>query len=230
MNNIETREQQNLIDAILYRKPGHLTHTQVGEILTLADEYGEREFEKALEFIRSFRSEKEGEDYKDELINKILTSGYNFSQYEQTMKEYAAQFTPESRTAAEGVQERAEMLSDLTNGMGKLKTAITKIKNMEQKTGAELIAQERHEQIHKHGWDANNDAYYGNGELLKAALFSLDSNRFPWPLGWSLHFEEKIKNKDRIGQLKVAGAFIAAEIDRQIQTLSRGTAAEESKS
>ena len=35
-----------------------------------------------------------------------------------------------------------------------------------------------------------------------------------WPEDWMQHYAEKIKNKHRIGQLMVAGAFIAAEIDR----------------
>ncbi|GAA4328400.1 hypothetical protein GCM10023184_18260 [Flaviaesturariibacter amylovorans] len=83
-----------------------------------------------------------------------------------------------------------------------------------QLTGAQHIAQERYEQIHKHGWDASNDADYGNGELLRAAAFCLDSQYFTWPNGWSEHFRDKILAKDRVQQLRVAGAFIAAEIDR----------------
>ncbi|GAB3994697.1 hypothetical protein GCM10028807_32890 [Spirosoma daeguense] len=83
-------------------------------------------------------------------------------------------------------------------------------------TGIELIAKERNEQINKHGFDEANDDYQ-NGELVEAALFAIAPNgefEKRWPDGWYEHFEEKIKNKDRIGQLKVAGAFLAAEIDR----------------
>ena len=87
------------------------------------------------------------------------------------------------------------------------------VQEIKQSTGAELIYVERLEQINKHGWD-ETDHNYVNGELLKAALFCIDYGKFEWPLGWDEHFKNKIFNKDRIGQLKVAGAFIAAEIDR----------------
>lgn len=78
--------------------------------------------------------------------------------------------------------------------------------------GIELIAEERHEQIYKHGWDLENDQYYKNGELLQAAMFCIGADK--WPENWDLHFRDKILSKDQIGKLKVAGAFIAAEIDR----------------
>ena len=85
--------------------------------------------------------------------------------------------------------------------------------------GAELIAQERQEQVDKHGWD-ETDKNYTHNELLSAALFSLDPAEFyaAWPRGWDKYYRDKILNKDRIGQLKVAGAFIAAEIDRILAT------------
>lgn len=85
---------------------------------------------------------------------------------------------------------------------------------MSNKTGAELIAEERLEQIEKHGWSIKDDSCYEDGELLEAAVFCISSGCEEWPEGWSTHFEDKILTKDRIGQLKVAGAFIAAEIDR----------------
>lgn len=82
------------------------------------------------------------------------------------------------------------------------------------KTGIELIAEERQEQIEKHGWDLRNDSDYKDEELLKAALFCIDQKRFEWPFGWIVNFRSKIIRKSRVDQLKVAGALIAAEIDR----------------
>ena len=82
------------------------------------------------------------------------------------------------------------------------------------KTGIELIAEERKEQIEKHGWDITHDADYGNEELLKAALFCIDQKRFEFPFGWHPYFRNKILNNNRIDQLKKAGSFIASEIDR----------------
>jgi hypothetical protein len=81
-------------------------------------------------------------------------------------------------------------------------------------TGIELIAKERDEQINKHGWDLSNDSDYENEELLQAAVYCISQEIEEWPTGWNTFFQDKILLKDRIGQLKVAGAFIAAEIDR----------------
>jgi hypothetical protein len=91
--------------------------------------------------------------------------------------------------------------------------------------GVRLIAQERREQIEKHGFDVINDPYddYQQGELLQAALFCLCPTTFIWPEAWEDGNEKKVLAKDRIGQLKVAGALIAAEIDRlQAQEVSNG--------
>lgn len=85
------------------------------------------------------------------------------------------------------------------------------------KTGIELIAQERKEQIEKHGWSAEHDSFNDNGELLQAARFCIGVDE--WPENWDLRFADKISDKDDIGKLKVAGAFIAAEIDR-LQSLN----------
>ena len=82
------------------------------------------------------------------------------------------------------------------------------------KTGIELIAIERQKQTEKHGWDVLHDSEYESGELIEAALFAIDTEKFYWPKNWMGVFAEKIRKKDRVGQLKVAGALIAAEIDR----------------
>lgn len=82
------------------------------------------------------------------------------------------------------------------------------------KSGIELIAQERKEQIEKHGFDIKNDATYGNEELLKGALFCIDQKRFEFPWNWIVWYRSRIIHKSRVDQLKVAGALIAAEIDR----------------
>lgn len=85
---------------------------------------------------------------------------------------------------------------------------------MKQKSGIELIAQERHEQIEKHGFDVTKDAFYSNNELIKAALFCISPDVFEWPYEWDEEFRSKILAKDIVGRMKVAGAFIAANIDR----------------
>lgn len=84
-----------------------------------------------------------------------------------------------------------------------------------KKTGIELIAEERKEQIEKHGFDVTKDSGYNDNELIKAALFAINPNQFEWPFYWMEEFREKIKNKPNdVERLKIAGALIAAEIDR----------------
>jgi hypothetical protein len=78
-------------------------------------------------------------------------------------------------------------------------------------TGAEEIAEERREHIVKHGWDETHDDY-SDGDLVKAALFTLGKANWPW--GWEEYYRDKITSKNPIGKLRVAGSFIAAEIDR----------------
>lgn len=80
--------------------------------------------------------------------------------------------------------------------------------------GALVIMEERYDQIYKHGWDLNNDKYYANEELLQAAMFCLQPLLFGWPEKWDQTFKCKVDSKPRIERLTVAGALIAAEIDR----------------
>lgn len=83
------------------------------------------------------------------------------------------------------------------------------------KTGIELITQERKEQIEKHGFDVANEEFYSDNELIKAALFAINPYMSEWPNGWDEKFRLTIINKpNQIERLKIAGAFIAAEIDR----------------
>lgn len=95
------------------------------------------------------------------------------------------------------------------------------------KTGAELIALERAEQMQKHGFTPDKDQVYTDKQLLSAALSALfqdrslfiDTGTVPhpsdyWPTDFDGEFLQKISDKDRIPQLIVAGALIAAEIDR----------------
>lgn len=82
------------------------------------------------------------------------------------------------------------------------------------KAGIELIYQERQEQIEKHGFSVKDDLSYSENELIKAALFCINPKQFEWPFNWNEKFRDKIINKTEIERLSVAGAFIAAQIDR----------------
>jgi len=82
------------------------------------------------------------------------------------------------------------------------------------KSGVELIAEERQEQLEKHGLKPEHDDEYTKGELIAVALCIISNNYCKWPEGWSLYYMEKFMAKKGTEALKVAGALIAAEIDR----------------
>ena len=86
-------------------------------------------------------------------------------------------------------------------------------------TGAELIAEERQRQLDEEGWTPEGDAKYKDGELIRAALCYADScspfvkyvgpNTWPWDPAWDKRRQHSTKRR-----LVIAGALIAAEIDR----------------
>lgn len=92
-------------------------------------------------------------------------------------------------------------------------------------TGIELIAQERIEQIEKHGrtieLDVKNN--YSTQLSFAAALLSCPSpehngvssaNNYGCPTGWSISIWTKMIKKSYKQRLIIAGALLAAEIDR----------------
>lgn len=86
-----------------------------------------------------------------------------------------------------------------------------------ERTGAYIIAVERHRQVAVEGHGAINDDAYTAGELPTAAVaYALpndtDAIEF-WPVQMSPEIFKRHKH-DRIKQLAIAGALIAAEIDR----------------
>ena len=89
---------------------------------------------------------------------------------------------------------------------------------MKEKTGAELIADERQRQIEEEGWSAEHDTQHPSGQLaLAGACYALDavglvgtaSDWWPWDEKWW-----KPTPNDPVRQLTKAGALIAAEIDK----------------
>lgn len=83
------------------------------------------------------------------------------------------------------------------------------------KTGIELIIEERNEQLTKHGYDLDHDIkhYPESKALITAALFALSLDGQHSQKGWEW-FENKMWDKSMIERFKIAGALIAAEIDR----------------
>jgi hypothetical protein len=80
------------------------------------------------------------------------------------------------------------------------------------KTGVELIANERREQIEKHSleWDK---FYNDQGQLIDAVDILIGGNG-PTPVGWDVDSFRKMIGKPYKDRLIIAGALIAAEIDR----------------
>lgn len=105
------------------------------------------------------------------------------------------------------------------HGMKKAEEAI-------KPTGLELVSQERARHFEL-GYDAEHDSYEVNGELAAAAaLYAVDGTYledmlytdateydklWPWP---ESSYPDKRGKIERIRELTVAGALIAAEIDR----------------
>lgn len=90
--------------------------------------------------------------------------------------------------------------------------------------GIERIAAERKRQIEIEGWDTNHDQQHTYGELRIAAACYATEGTDAWVSlgvydpdddGWPWHEKlDKRKKHSRIRQLEIAGALIAAEIDR----------------
>lgn len=103
------------------------------------------------------------------------------------------------------------------------------------KTGIALIEEERRRQIEEEGWTAGHDDLHIEGELAVAAaryaVSSLDElqahcgrdpylvteggdglDAFPWPSKW-----DKRDKHSPLRRLIIAGALIAAEIDRLLR-------------
>jgi hypothetical protein len=83
-------------------------------------------------------------------------------------------------------------------------------------TGIELIAKERQEQIERHGFLPDGDLKYEKGELLHFADYMIFSNNVKLPNCFNTDIINHLHTKSRIEQLAVAGALLAAEIDRRL--------------
>ncbi len=98
-------------------------------------------------------------------------------------------------------------------------------------TVIELIAQERQEQIEKHGRTILKDVAYNSNRVAPFNMLPLRIaagkllgvlGGVPYSPDWNKEICEKMDAKDELQKLIIAGAFIAAEIDR-LQTVSNGS-------
>lgn len=91
---------------------------------------------------------------------------------------------------------------------------------MANKTGIELIAEERQRQISKEGFTLEHDKQWKHGELAEAAACyaSWEDRPFDVEEIWPFDISWWKPSKDRIRELQKAGALIAAEIDRLLNS------------
>lgn len=98
---------------------------------------------------------------------------------------------------------------------------------MNKPTGIELIAKEREEQINKHGYTKEQDLMYQSNELLQAtsgilglprtgtkSTVSMSIMSLTPPTGWDKFIWAKMCSKPYKERLIIAGALIAAELNR----------------
>ncbi len=83
-----------------------------------------------------------------------------------------------------------------------------------QKTGVQLIADERLRQIKGEGFSEIKDDLHDNGQMEEYAKFLLSGNKFYFPVGWDPKWALKRFTRPHRENLIKAGALIAAELDR----------------
>ena len=84
--------------------------------------------------------------------------------------------------------------------------------------GIIAMLNERNDQINKHGYTAHNDVLYNqNGELVIAARALMKEVCVPhdFPEKWDKVIVNKMVLKPYIERLIIAGALLAAEVDRR---------------
>ena len=87
------------------------------------------------------------------------------------------------------------------------------------KSGIELIAVEREEQLSKHQCTVQGDVKFNDkGQLIYAARtlcqLSVSNAKNICPTGWDAYIWIRLLNKPYKERLIIAGALIAAELDR----------------
>lgn len=86
-------------------------------------------------------------------------------------------------------------------------------------TGIELITKERKEQIEKHNRSVISDSFHNSrGQLRVAAVRLLGNQPSASPLNWNNGLWSRMIVKSYEERLIIAGALVAAEIDRLEET------------
>lgn len=83
------------------------------------------------------------------------------------------------------------------------------------KKGIDYIRAERQKQLRK--YENAEDDRHTNGQLVKAAIYALTQDNDIYPDDWTFTFKNSIKDREQVDRLSIAGALIAAEIDRVVR-------------
>lgn len=80
------------------------------------------------------------------------------------------------------------------------------------KTAIELIADERSEQITKHGFTKEHDLdVNSSGQLMAAAEAVIDGDDSQFPANWDLTWVQRMCDKPRVKRLIISGALLEAQ-------------------
>jgi hypothetical protein len=126
------------------------------------------------------------------------------------------QLTPEQEERIKRLAEET-MPPEMKKLLQRAEAFTEELKELKSKrmTGIELITNERLEQKVKHGHSIRNDFENNmDGELAQAAAALLEGNISWMPENWDHDICKKMVEKPFEQRLVIAGALIAAEIDR----------------
>jgi len=83
------------------------------------------------------------------------------------------------------------------------------------KSGIELIAEERNDQVIKNGWTPyHDDEVNFSGQLCMAAEAVIDGADGDFPANWDLTAVQKMCDKPKLKRLIISGALFRAEQER----------------
>lgn len=174
------------------------------------------------------------EEIKTDVINEVLKNGVgNLNEFTNEVAERYAQsqtqeFKEQNTELVFVLQNIVNMLEvDAKISVESIRRVLTKYNHlnkskMEKKTGIELIAKEREEQINKHGRTIESDVEINKGWQLSTVASVLVNQSFRsnrqrltlMPENWDDLICLKMIQKPYKERLIIAGALIAAELDR----------------
>lgn len=143
------------------------------------------------------------------------TLNENFARFTNTIIHWVGIYFPEFRGISPFMWVNVE---DLTEADDPMILTVEEDLRYLPLDGIRLIARERWRQVEEKGYTAEHDDGHVRDELADAAAFYAISDKHRYRLLGSWPFEPgglmRKRQYSRIRQLAIAGAFIAAEIDR----------------